>query len=158
MISSFTNFTDGNENMGGLSAFRFVECRNLNGFPDVRNSQSMAAISGFLNGSSNLFTGYAEPDTLQFKESNDAGLFRITISGRIQKISLQLIAMFRHMASSSFVVITTDNNGLKRIVGTRTHGARFSFTDDHGSTPGTFNGIDFQFTVDMPEPAPYYPF
>ena len=158
MITNFPIFTDGTENMGGMLSFQFVETRNLNGFPDFKNSQCLAAISGYLNGAANLLTGYAEQDTLQFKETSEAGMHRITISGQLQKISLQLIELFRQMKENSFVVITTDNNGLKRIVGTRTHGARFSFNTDAGNTPASYNGADFQFTVDMPEPAPYYPF
>ena len=155
-IESFPQLTPGT--LGGCRGFEYVPASELLHIPRLRNGQVPAPV--ILKDGSAFRKGYSTFKTLVFEEKiqeNDSGKYYLCeIKGFYPKICHEILDLFARMAMDHFVVVVTDNNGLRRVCGTDDNPLNFSFDQGTGSEPASRAGISFSFRGQLPQPSPFY--
>lgn len=111
-----------------------------------------------LSGQNIWNVGKATKFTPKFKDrlrkSSKGSKVPVTLSGTIAKKTDQMISVLKQMVNRHYVVVYKDYNGQLVRVGSQAHPLTFSYSGNSGKRPGTFAGIEFEFTgtlLDLPE-------
>jgi hypothetical protein len=145
-------------NFAGLQLFSFSPYQNIAALPSISQKNIITPVT-FVAGSQYL-KGYSTTDQLSFSEKHtddsNGGFYDWNISGYMPGDSDELINRMEEMRFSRYLVLTTDNNGILRLVG---YNAPLVFTADFdsGKRAGTDNkGYSFAFTGQSRLRAPRY--
>lgn len=155
-MNNFPEFE--NENMGGIQ-YRFIFTPDTNIQTLTIASQTVADMLDYLD-SYDVFTGNTLIDSCLFSEKeikSEAGSYYETkFSGFIPKLNKEYLILFAEMVKRRFILLITDNNNYKRILGKPSKGLIFSFEQNSQQTPAGLNGFKFEFATINPEPSPFY--
>ncbi|HNW90987.1 MAG TPA: hypothetical protein PK664_06540 [Paludibacteraceae bacterium] len=155
-MKSFINFNM--ETMGGCESFLFAPKEDILLIPAVVNNVIAQEIQFY--GSNTFYFGAAIMDTLSFSEEQQDGdpgaSFKTEITGMVPRLTAEYLDLFNEMRRHRFVVLVKDNNGLSRLVGTKSTGMKFWFKQSTKTTPSGLNGFEFGFSLSSEKPAPFY--
>lgn len=137
-------FTD--ENDAGGESFTFTRIGNLRHELITVNGRVTKSIS--LLESAVSYTAKFKQGSLRFKTrvatKNNDQYKKHTLSFKIPKDRADLRVMFDVLERNRYLIIYTDNNGQRTVLGNKGQGCLFSYSIDHG-TDGGFNGYDCSF-------------
>lgn len=147
------------ENMGGnVFNFLFIQCSKVLFIPAVLNSKITTAIT--LKTGYSWLNGSAIQGSLDFEEkqtkSNHGNTFNPILKGVMPKLTPEVLTLFEEMSIESFVIIVTDNNGNKHLLGNQFEGMKFSFDRNTMALPSGLNGHNFEFSAVRSKPSPFY--
>jgi hypothetical protein len=99
-------------------------------------------------------------DTLSFIESevkvSGTEAYKKTIAGSIPRDRAEISKQLRLYNKKRVVVVHTDRNGTRRVIGSRSNPAVLSFNFGTGPKPDDQNKYDLVISQTDLEPAPYY--
>jgi hypothetical protein len=111
------------------------------------------------NGASWLI-GLAIDNTLDYEEkeekSTHGNIYTPILKGAVPKLTPEYLTLFEEMSNDRFVVIHTDNNGYKYVLGTKDEGLIFVFDRKSSPNAAGMNGHNFQFSVSRASTSPFY--
>ena len=147
-----------NENMGGVQSFLFAPTKSILNIPKDINKVITSPIQ-FIPGS-DFFKGLALRDSLSFEENKSdtlAGdIYNTVLSGMVPKLTPIYLNLFSQMVLKRYIILPTDNNGIKKLCGTIRAGMKFSFDQTTSTTPSGLNGFKFSFSLQYFKPSPFY--
>lgn len=155
---SFPSF-ENVENMGGnADTFLFIPVSQIVSMPKPLNGVISQEI--WILSQSSWYTGRALPGSLEFDEKQspvrEGHNYSSVFKGVIPKLTSTYLALFEEMACDLFVVIFTDNNGNRHVMGTENEGASFEYDRNTTSTPSGLAGHRFEFSCARAKPSPFY--
>ena len=156
-MNDFSDFRT--EGMGGLAdQFAFAPINTILSIPIAKESIITSAIT-FTSGN-NFLVGKSIMNALEFDEKQTASpagdVYTTVISGMVSQLTPEYLNLFREMTKQRFVVVTTDNNGLKRISGNKLAGMRFGFDQTASTTPAGVAGFKFSFSLVYHQASLFY--
>lgn len=156
MITNFPLKPD--RNQGGNRGFTFIPVRDIQTFPLIYNSQVLAEVIPVTG--KTMLNGYATPESLNFSEiarREDEGIIvETTIKGFTPGHLPELLTLFYEMERTRFVVITADNQGKRRLVGSPRYPLQFIWDFESGEAKTDRQGLTFRFTGLSRYKAPVY--
>lgn len=127
-MDDINKFSD--DNIGGVLLCRFIPVENVSEIPSPINYSINTAV--VLKSNCRWFDIYGTQGTKEFTEEStqsDAGTsFKKSIKLITPKIRTELDDQFNDMANRLFILDVTDNNGLRKIVGTIDEPLKFKCT------------------------------
>lgn len=103
---------------------------------------------------------YATIETVKFEEepieSEQGDHYRAKIIGKVPKDRASVIETINQMTNKQFIIDYTDNNGVRKIVGTLTEPLLFKCNFTTGDKVATKNGYDFEFSGFLLRKSPVY--
>lgn len=146
------------ENFGGARSFSFIPVTDVASIPFSISSMLTSAV--FLKSTKAWYTGLAVLRSLAFNEklieSNAGKAYEYTISGIYPRQNSTMLSLFDDMARRRFILDIIDNNNERRLVGTVTNGARFTYSYNSGENTNQRPDYNFTFTFRHFKPAPFY--
>ena len=157
MIQSLP-FPENTSNIGGCHTFHFIKADNVQLI--VINTLHNNVSELVLKLHTAFHSGYASFRSLQFQENmrnNDSGRFFLTrISGFYPGLTNHILNIFSAMQAQEFIVVITDNNNQKRLVGTPQSPLKFTFNQASGANPTQRNGFEFTFEGKLLCQSPFF--
>ncbi len=145
-------------NLGGLRTFQFAPLDSIVSYPAIHDGLITTPLQ--FKAGKNWLDGYSTPYSLQFSETGkdtpNGIYYAQAIDGVIPGDRLESINAVASAEGNSFVVLVTDANGQKRLVGA--HGYPLIFLADYntGSSRSDSKGFSFQFSGMSIIRAPVY--
>lgn len=90
------------------------------------------------------------------EKSSSGSIHKAEVIGFTPKMQRATSDLFSEMRENLFVVVATDHNGNKRLVGTLKEPMRFSFAESTEAAYGVRQGYAWAFRRDLMDPPPYY--
>lgn len=160
MSSQYHLLRDGQRNVAGLVSFFFVEARFL-----LRDPRSYEALQGRslvveelpLSPDAVWYQGLVTRYTLDYNETYQttrAGEFwQQQVEGVIARQSPELQEVISTLNRRRFVLVTRDNNGYLKLIGSKECPLTFGYRSQTGSNPRERNQISFRFGGDTRTPS-----
>ncbi len=149
-------FPENHSNIGGCSRFDFIPSDHVQSIL-VNTFFNTVSLIELKNGTSFL-SGYASKGSLSYNEDmrqNDAGLHFLTkITGFYPGLTAQALTILRKMTEHCHIVVLTDNNGRKRLIGNLCTPLEFTFKQQTGRNVSQRNGFEFTFRAQLQSMSP----
>jgi hypothetical protein len=146
------------DNLGGIFLLRYIPKDDVESIVEPINGRVTEPV--VLKANKRWFEFYATPETLKFneeqQESPQGDYFKIKLTGATPKDRADIISAFNKMKKPSFIIDYTDNNGLRKLVGTITEPLRFKHSSTTGDKAPSKNGHSFEFFGDVIDKSPEY--
>lgn len=146
------------DNLGGLYYFKFIPVDDVVSIVEPLNSKVCEPV--VLNNLARWFNCYATEGTIKYTEekqqSPHGDYYKAKLTAFIPKDRAEVINQINLMNNKLFVIDYTDNNGLRKLVGTINNPLRFSDNLDTGSNAANRNGFTIEFVGDILKKAPTY--
>lgn len=125
-MNDINKFTD--DNLGGVMLFKFIPIDDVQEIPTAINNIIASGIT--LKPSTRWFEFYGTIGTIEFNEDqaeSEAGAYyKKSVKAITPKNRTELDLIFNEMKDRRFILDVTDNNGIRKIVGTKQEGLRFT--------------------------------
>ena len=146
------------ENISGLAYLDFAPVSDVDSIDRPWQEEISQAV--VFNPTKSFFRLAFSQETGKFsspEEKNPSGsLHKAEVVGFTPLMRMATAAIFSEMREDLFVVVVTDNNGNKRLVGTLEEPLRFSFSESTESSYGVRQGYAWAFRRDLKNAPPYY--
>ena len=145
-----------NDSIAGLASFLFVEAEGISSIPVPVLSKITLPVT--LKIGYSWKTGYSAIDSLEYSEptkKTDDGIYHIPLLRGFVPDQESMLQLLAEMQYRWFIVQCTDNDGLKRLVGTQEHPLFFS-SDFETQTVSGQKGHIFKFSGVLKRKAPIY--
>lgn len=150
------------ENMGGICSFQFVPKEGIDEFPDVDILTGEALFAVSLLPGSTWLTGTCLRDSMEFTEEqqrNEAGTyFQQKLSGVINKDNVDMNTLTDSLRFIECVVIYTDRNGKKKLIGKPSKAMSFTSRLATGLEVKDKTAFYLEFTNESSDRAMHYRF
>lgn len=147
-----------NEQAGGNASFQFAPISYIYAIPLPVDGKVTTEIN--MNGDYTFLSGYSSPESLSFEEQmqqNAPGpTWQPVVKGFYPKATDDINSLLQEMSGHRFVLIVTDNNGVKRIAGNLSEPLSFRYRSATGVRPSERPGIEFEFSGICTSPSPVY--
>lgn len=147
-----------NEQAGGNTGFLFAPANFINNIPAAVNgivNQDISMVSPY-----QFLEGYAAQDSLSLDEpmeqSSAGNIWQPVVKGFYPKYTDDINNLMHEMASYRFVLIVTDKNGVKRIIGNKEEPLKFRYRMASGLKASDRGGLEFEFSGNCTSPSPVF--
>ena len=150
------------ENMGGICSFQFIAKEGIDEYPDTDALTGEALYAITLVPGLAWLTATCLRDSIEFTEeqqSNEAGsYFAQKLSGVINKDDVNMHALNDALRFKECIVIYTDRNGKKKLIGKPSKAMNFTSRLATGLEVKDKTAFYFEFTNESSDRAMHYPF
>lgn len=146
------------DNLGGVQPFKFIPVDDIASMVEPINSKVLEPVT--LKALARWFNCYATEGTIKYNEekqqSPHGDYYKAKLTAFIPKDRAEVIEQLKQMNNKLFVIDYTDNNGLRKLVGTIDNPLSFSDTIDTGDNASKRNGYTIEFSGELLKKAPTY--
>ena len=158
-MSNFTSILELiEENHGGVKFVELIDIQEILTFPDCQGSNIEEDI--ILKDGASTFVLNFTRETPSFDEQDknvgpNLYAYSSKLSGVIPKAEQYKLAQLRKMALTRFVVLFTDNNGFRRVMGSKEEPCFLNWASKTEKNYDQRNQYDLVFTLDGRFPVPF---
>ncbi len=151
---------DCGSNPGGLTDLHVIRRRDITTFPEA-DADGVTIATAIVPKTGEGFVKWdfaTDTGDLNHKSNGDQGNQSITheINTYIPRGIATIDSVIQAAVNGDFVVIGTDSNGNRRILGDKRRGVKFDYDYKSGKKGTDKNGTDFKFTGEGFTHVPYY--
>jgi hypothetical protein len=147
-----------NDNLGGVNSFKFIPDTDILAMPTNINNSFLEPV--FINNGARWYNCYATQDTIRYTEekekSKHGDFFSIKFVAFIPKDTDELSNNLESMNNKNFVIDYIDNNGNRKLIGSKENPLQFKYSLDTGSSMPNRNGYQIEFTAQSIHKMPTY--
>lgn len=155
-MDDINKFTD--DNLGGIFLFRFIPIEDIATIPEPLDHEINAPVT--LTATARWFDFYGTPGTIELSEDdnqNEAGTYyKKKLTAITPKNRTELDKIFTEMRHRQFVLDVTDNNGIRKLVGSTTEPLKFKCKSSTKSEAAQRNEYAIEFYGDGVEKSYTY--
>lgn len=145
-MNDVNKFTD--DNLGGVMLFKFIPVDDVSSIPTAVNHIIPTGV--VLKPGCRWYEFYGTIGTIEFtekKQDSEAGAFyKKSLKAITPKVRTELDLVFNEMKNRRFILDVTDNNGIRKIVGSIEAGLKFSDESNTKSEASQRNEYSIEFS------------
>lgn len=146
------------DNLGGINSFRYIPISEVLYLSEAIEGKVCEPLT--IKAPGRWYDFYATEGTMGFNEvkenSPHGDFYKVRLSGFVPKDRPELIHALNKMRNQKFIIDYTDNNGLRKIIGTIDEPLRLKHSFDTGADVPNRAGTSFEFYGDLRFPSPVY--